>query len=168
MAAIKRLMPDRLDLGHHFSGCIGEAMYNYRDHLNNGKKDDGRYVMGYRLPIWQRPFVWTQGQSVKLLESLWLGIDIGTYTFNRSYDEDAYDNLLIDGQQRMKSIEDYINDAFPVFGYRWSEITDVDKRMFNGRHFHSFITQRNDDEYLRGYYNMMNFSGTAHKDTERA
>lgn len=169
MTEIKRLMPDRLDLGNHMASCVGRAMMQGEGHCEGRISNTGhRMVMGYRLPSWQRPFVWTQDQSVKLIESLWLGINIGTYTFNRSHKDDNYDDLLIDGQQRMKAIEDYINDAFPVFGYKWSEVTKVDKRSFNGRHFHCYVTQRDDDEYLRGYYNMMNFSGTAHTEGQRA
>ena len=164
-----RLMPDRLDLGSHMASCVGQAMFQQEEWINKGRpKRAGRMVMGYCLPTWQRPFVWSKEQSIKLIESLWLGVNIGTYTFNRSHTQGKYDDLLIDGQQRMKAIENYLNDDFKVFGYLWSELTIVDHRSFDGRHFHCYITQRDDDNYLRNYYNMMNFSGTAHIEEQRA
>lgn len=159
-----RVMPDRIDLGRGFESCIGEAMLHWRDFklLNHDT------VMGYIVPLWQRPLVWTSEQNIKLIESMWLGLPIGTYTFNRKWGS-KFDNLLIDGQQRMNAIQCYLSDEFSVFGYKWSETTKVDKRFFrSGVRFASYITETNDEEYLKGYYNMMNFGGTAHKESERA
>lgn len=164
---IKRLMPEKLELGHNFASCIGEAMLHMED--DDEPNPLGlRKVMGFFLPEWQRGLVWSEDQNIKLIESLWLGVSIGTYTFNRKWGSE-YNNLLIDGQQRLNAIERYLNDCFPVFGYRWSETTKFDKRRFRHTcHFHSFITESDDDAYLRSYYNMMNFGGTAHKESERA
>jgi hypothetical protein len=36
------------------------------------------------------------------------------------------------------------------------------------RHFSAYLTQSEDEAYLRGYYNMMNFGGTAHTEDQRA
>lgn len=164
-----RLMPDRLNLGQHMASCVGQAMHQQETWAEYGENPNGaRMVMGYKLPEWQRPFVWSEEQSVRLIESLWKGIDIGTYTFNRTHTTPEKDDLLIDGQQRMRSIELYLSDSFKVFGYLWSEITEVDRRSFDGRHFHCFITSSHDDQYLRDYYNMMNFSGTAHTKDQTA
>lgn len=129
-----------------------------------------RMVMGYALPPWQRGIVWTEEQQIRLLESAWRGLNIGTYTINRSPKyEGRFDNLLIDGQQRLYSLQRYFKDQFPVFGYRWSEVTEVDRRGFlMSRHFSSYITKTDNENYLREYYNMMNFGGTAHKESERA
>lgn len=161
----KRLMPDRLDLGQHMASCIGQPIFEWE-----GAKylTGGRHVMGYNLPTWQRPFVWTRAQSVRLIESIWLGLNIGTYTFNRSHENPQFDNLLIDGQQRLVSIQAYLSDEFEVFGHHWSELGRVEQRSFESRHFHCFITKSTDETYLRGYYDMMNFGGTAHDESQRA
>lgn len=124
--------------------------------------------MGYNLPKWQRGFVWSEGQSIKLIESIWLGLSIGTYTFNRSHNNPEFDNLLIDGQQRLKAIQDYMQGAFKVFGYKYSELGRPEQRGFESRHFHCFITNTTDEDYLKNYYNRMNFGGTTHKKRERA
>jgi len=165
-----RLMPEPMNLGQHMSSVVGQSIFEREKWVEAGAPQlSPRMVMGYRLPSWQRPFVWTEAQKIKLIESIWLGLNIGTYTFNRTRGEHEYDNLLIDGQQRMKAIEEYLTDGFKVFGYFWSETTPVDKRGFsNSRHFHCYITSSTDDAYLRSYYNMMNFGGTAHEEGQRA
>lgn len=139
------------------------------DRYGTGNPLGLRVVMGYFLPTWQRPLVWTEEQKVRLIESAWKGLSIGTYTYNRARLGSPYDNLLIDGQQRLHAIECYLNDEFPVFGYRWSEVTKVDRRVWEMTiHFRSYITETENETYLRDYYNLMNFGGTAHKETERA
>jgi hypothetical protein len=127
-----------------------------------------RTVMGYQLPVWQRPLVWTDVQNSAFVESLWKGIPCGTWTMNRFYDDPALDDLLIDGQQRMNALERYLDDQFPVAGYHWSEVTKVDGRFFDMIIFPSYITESADEEYLKSYYDLMNFGGTAHTADQRA
>ena len=163
-------MPKPLWLGNHVQSTVGQPILQWKRWIEAGSpKLSERMVMGYRLPKWQRGFVWTKSQKVKLIESIWLGLNIGTYTFNRSYDAPEYDDLLIDGQQRMKAIEEYVTDQFPVFGAVYSEISAEDsRRLLMTAHFSCYITETTDDEDLRDYYNTMNFGGTSHKESERA
>jgi hypothetical protein len=35
-------------------------------------------------------------------------------------------------------------------------------------HFHCYLTDSTDEDYLRSYYNLMNFGGIAHKPGEEA
>lgn len=162
-----RKMPPKLDLGNHMASTVGAAILNRE---SGPEREPGfRYVMGYKLPTWQRPFVWTTEQKIRLLESLWLGINVGTYTFNRTTRQGPLDNLLIDGQQRMKAIEEYLDDEFSVFGWKYSDLGPAERRRFAySTHFHCFITASEDEDYLRSYYNMMNFGGTAHEERDRA
>lgn len=164
---VARLMPNAMDLGRGFDSCIGEAIMHWQEQEEPNPLGL-RVVMGHFLPTWQRGLVWSKEQKVRLLESCWLGLPIGTYTFNRKYGS-KYDNLLIDGQQRLHAIECYLSDEFAVFGYKWSETTQADKRRF--RHsvkFGSYICETDDEQYLRNYYNMMNFGGTSHTEDQRA
>lgn len=161
----KRLMPAKLELGQHMASCIGQAIFEWE----SGKYlTGGRHVMGYNLPTWQRPFVWNRQQSIRLIESIWLGLNIGTYTFNRSHTNPMFDNLLIDGQQRLVSIQEYLSGELEVFGYRWTSLERAEQRSFESRHFHCFITNSTDEAYLRGYYDLMNFGGAAHDESQRA
>lgn len=163
----ERLMPNPRDLGRYFQSCIGEAILNYEE-FDISESRGLRSVMGFLLPEWQRGIVWTEDQNVRLIESIWLGIPIGSYTFNRAYGT-KYDNLLIDGQQRMNAIQKYLDGKLSVFGYTWDEVSVLDKRRFRNRsHFHCYITETTDEEYLKNYYNLMNFSGTPHNQSERA
>lgn len=156
-------MPQPVELGEYRATTIAHPLMNFR---NNGYLSES--VMGYILPVWQRGIVWDEARSIKFIESLWRGIPVGTFTYNQLYDS-PYDNMLIDGQQRMYSLQRYFEDRFPVFGCFYSETDIIDKRSFEmGTHFHCYVTKTNSEQYLRDYYNLMNFSGVAHKESERA
>jgi len=162
-----RLMPPKARLGSHYASTMGQPMMTRRksDYDLAGR----RSVMGFPLPSWQRPFVWIETQCVKFMESAWRGLYLGTYTYNQTYGNPEFDGILIDGQQRMTALQMYLDDAFPVFGYRWSEVTEVDRRFFEmGTIFASYVTDSTDEAWLRSYYDMMNFGGTAHTEEQRA
>lgn len=173
MSDLLRRMPDRVNLGQHCATAMASPMAQRRDYLEDryqtGNPLNLRVVMGYFLPTWQRGLVWTEAQKIAFIESAWKGLNLGTYTYNRAGLGSPYDNLLIDGQQRLHAIECYLNDEFPVLGWRWSEVTKVDRRFWEmTTGFASYITETEDEAFLRDYYNMTNFGGTAHKESERA
>lgn len=143
------MIPPRIKLGQHYNYTVGNF-------INRG--------FDFKLPDFQRPLVWTLEQKTRLIESLWVGIPIGTYTVNES-DNDIFDRLLIDGQQRINAIKGYVNNEFKVYDLFYSEVTD---RKFTNCQFPCYITQSDDIEYLKNYYNLMNFGGTAHKESDRA
>jgi hypothetical protein len=164
-----RLMPDPYNLGSHFNFSVGHAILRWEKNDPEDNPTGKRTVMGFPLPDWQRPLVWTEAQQIKFLESAWLGLPLGTYTYNQLWEPRHLDGLLIDGQQRLYSIERYLCDAFPVFGYKWSDVTEVDKRRFGiSVNFPAYVTKSADENYLRDYYNLMNYSGTAHTEDQRA
>lgn len=170
---VERMMPPRLDVGRSHQTPMMTPLHRYRCWVDEGRPADPhgrRVIMGYALPTWQRPLVWTQEQQVRFLESAWKGLNLGTFSYNRTRSSPhPLDDLLIDGQQRMWSLQQYLEDAFPVFGYRWSEITDADRRGFQvTRTFGCYETQSEDEDYLRSYYDLMNFGGVAHTEDQRA
>lgn len=167
----ERKMPDRVNLGEHVQSVMLSPMHQRDNWIKNGMPNPHnlRVVMGYYLPEWQRGLVWTDAQKIALIESAWRGLSIGTYTYNRVTMGHKFDDLLIDGQQRMNAIQDYLDDKFKVFGFLWSDVTETDRRVWGmSIHFNSYITATTDEQYLRDYYNMMNFGGVAHKESERA
>ncbi|AGR47710.2 hypothetical protein PHIM7_58 [Sinorhizobium phage phiM7] len=169
----KRLMPPRLNLGRSYATTMMGPISRYKEYLAGRSFSKNlfgyREVMGFFLPPWQRGSVWTEKQKIAFVESAWKGVNLGTYSYNTAEIGSPYDNLLIDGQQRMTALQDYVEDKFPVFGYRYSEVTIVDRRMFEMMTtFASYETETEDETYLREYYNMLNFGGTAHKEDERA
>jgi uncharacterized protein with ParB-like and HNH nuclease domain len=168
---IERRMPKRVDLGNHSNTVMSLVLMRKKmfDEGDVRNLHGYREILGFFLPAWQRGLVWSQAQQIALLESAWKGINIGTYTYNTAPIGHALDNLLIDGQQRMHALQCYFNDEFPVFGYKWSEVTEFDKRDFkNSVHFASYETRSEDEQYLRDYYNLTNFGGTQHEESMRA
>lgn len=167
-----KLMPPALRLGQRFSMPIGELIRHWREELttNEIENQGSRSVMGLKLPTWQRPIVWDEERQVRFVESVWLGLDLGTYSLNMIARPGAeFDKLLIDGQQRIFSLQRYFSDEFPIFGYRWSEVTEIDRReMEMSRIFARYETRSEDEQYLRDYYNRMNFGGVAHTEDQRA
>jgi hypothetical protein len=144
------MIPSIIKLGQHCNFTIERMLYD-------------KFV----IPNFQRPLVWTQEQKIKLIESIWLGIPIGTYTINEAY-QTPYDMIIIDGQQRINAIKEYISDTFKVYDMFYSELRDSYKKRFINAIFPRYTTQSDDIEYLKKYYNLMNFGGTAHKKSERA
>lgn len=167
-----RKMPSRIDLGRSFASTMAHPMNRWKEAAQKPEEFNPhglRTVMGFNLPRWQRGLVWTDKQKIAFIESAWKGIPLGTYSYNEVDIGSPLDNLLIDGQQRMSSLQDYLNDRFPVFGWHWSQVTDVDRRSFSMTVvFGSYVTASTDEEYLKGYYDLLNFGGTAHTDDQRA
>lgn len=170
--ATGRRMPKQFAAGQHGNTVMAGPMIE-RKHWLDGEVANPfgyRVVMGYFLPPWQRGLVWTVAQQVAFIESAWRGIGLGTYTINRTRAfQHPLDNLLIDGQQRMFAIQCYIEDRFPVFGWHWSEVTEVDRRYWEmSTTFASYTTDSEDEDFLRAYYDMMNFGGVSHTPDQRA
>jgi hypothetical protein len=166
-----RLMPERVDLGQQLETTMDMPMMKREQWLKDGQPNPHglRVVMGYYLPKWQRGLVWTEAQDIAFIQSAWRGLPLGTFSFNMVHDGSELDWILIDGQQRMHAIERYINDEFAVFGYRFSEVTEVDRRIWGMRiMFPSYRCHSKDEAFLRAYYDVMNFGGTPHAGERRA
>jgi len=148
------MIPTKVKLGQYYNYSLGE-LFAIDFYLKN--------------PNFQRPIVWTIEQKIKLIESLWLGIPIGTYSINILDDcEHEYHMLVIDGQKRIDAISEYRSGKFKVYDLLYSELSDCEKYRFKICKFPQYVTQSYDIEYLKNYYNLMNFGGTAHKEAERA
>lgn len=135
----------------------------------------GRRVLGYKLPTWQRPEVWTDDQCVRFIQSIWMGVGLGSFMVNMAYGgtSDDMHMVLLDGQQRLRAIERYWNDDFPVIGddgnaYFWSEIQENECAHFMRIPFPWIETSYKTDAQLREAYNRHNFGGTAHTEDQRA
>lgn len=137
------------------------------------------WLGGYILPPFQRKFVWTEAQQVRFIESAARGLPLGTWTYNDGMDFPATvvdgksylnrtDRWLVDGQQRITTLIRFFEDAFPVFGYRWSAIPAVEQRKFLLQGFTAYELRIDNEAELRRIYNLMNYTGTPHTDDERA
>ena len=63
-----------------------------------------------RVPRFQRRFVWTQAQSSKLIESFLLGLPVPPVFFYQDRDDSCL--LVVDGQQRLRSIVYFFSGLF--------------------------------------------------------
>ncbi len=130
-----------------------------------------RYAVGFPLPSWQRPLVWTRRQSARFIESAWLGLHLGTLVVNGVRHEGGRVNplsgLLVDGQQRLAAIAAYLDDRLEVFGYRWSELGRHEQARFERTVFMRSEVSMWQESELRDLYDRLNFGGTPHDPRER-
>jgi uncharacterized protein with ParB-like and HNH nuclease domain len=154
-------MPTEIMSGSAMSTCISFIAMERDLHseLADGERILGRFV----LPKFQRPAVWTMKQRIRLIESLWLGLPIASFVYNRSSQIDGKtDQWLIDGQQRITTILSYLNDEFEVFGSKWSDVDVVDRRGFNMKPFPCYELRLDDEAKLEDIYNRLAYGGTVH------
>lgn len=182
----KMRIPAVIDQGRDYQCAISALHAHYKEFLEL-KASGGelvtdtadRYVLGYPVPPFQRELVWTEQQEVAFIESVWLGLPIGTYNLHqmswsneskqtRGISAEKFSGWLIDGQQRLNTIERYWNDEFTVFGLLWSELERPDVIRFKNTKFPYFESSLWDEEEIRKLYNLMAFGGTNHKESERA
>ena len=131
-----------------------------KPHTASGQRVLGAFI----LPPFQRPSVWTPEQKVRLIESIWRGLPIGSYVVNDTNSWKPGTNnpqyWLIDGQQRWQAIIDYVADEFPVLGYSYSELSDPDRRYFDDWVFPCYRTRINDVAILQDLYERLAYGGT--------
>jgi hypothetical protein len=123
-----------------------------------------RTLCGFVIPDFQRGLVWSTAQQQALIASVWRGIPIGTYSLNFSTDDlpDDLTNIVIDGQQRLNALRAYWDDEFSYLGYKWSEVSELDQRVFSRGQFPQARTSSRKRAEVIEYYTAMNFGGTQH------
>ena len=120
------------------------------------EKDD------FFVPAFQRSFIWNMRQASRFVESLLMGLPVpGVFVFRES---DTNRHLIIDGQQRLKSLQFFFKGKFPgndkTFrlldvrepwnGNSYEDMGDFDKRRLDDSIIHTTIfrqeqPQNNDD-----------------------
>lgn len=125
---------------------------------------DGERRLGYFiLPPFQRPLVWTIEQKIRFIESAWMRLPLGVFIWNEAPGT-RFDMWLLDGQQRVSAILQYVSDGFPVFGHRFSELTEVDRRIWDlvvG--FPCLRTNLRSMVQARDVYDRLAYGGTPHE-----
>ena len=160
------------ELGASSSGMMMCEVFPSEDYTKATHPWATAFVGRFPLPDFQRPLCWTQAQSISFIESVYLGFDLGSYMVN-NYTSDGgycvnYSDVLIDGQQRINAVTEYIENKFEVFGAYWRELDRADRTRFK----HTTFTRKTitcfDEELLREAYNRLNFAGTKHTEDQRA
>jgi hypothetical protein len=122
-----------------------------------------RALGGYILPPFQRPPVWTDEQKVRLIESILDELPVPPYVANRDLEDGyLYDRWLLDGQQRITAILEFVEGKFAVRGLRFPEVSKGDQLWFLNRPFHCLETELRDEALLKEVYERLAYGGTPH------
>jgi len=160
-------MPDRLFNPSMLSYTMGHLIVRKDQPLSSLSRHQSNepLLLGYRLPPFQRPPVWSIEQKIRFLESAWQGYHLGCVVVNDQMHRNGdsrYDLWLIDGQQRLTAIRDYLDDVFPVFGAKYSELSERDHRRFYMITFAFAEIKESSLRRLEELYERMNYGGTPH------
>jgi hypothetical protein len=136
---------------------------------------DAVWLFDTIIPPFQRALVWDEARMIRLIESIICGISIGTIVVNdtssvtmKNGRNHPTDRWLIDGQQRLSALERYFDDAFAVYGTRWSKVPEIARRDFLSAPLPAIVVHMSDETALRTLYDRMNFGGVAHTPTQAA
>lgn len=140
------------------------------EHLRTSLTPDRELFPGERtlgnliIPPFQRNFVWTRDQQIKLVESIFLGLPIGGIVVNQSKDYfSEVSDLLLDGQQRLTSIYAFINDEFPVMDNYFSDLSLPDKRFFMQTTITKNISHFESLDLCEELYDRLAYGGSVHQ-----
>jgi len=166
--------------------CIEDIMRPREPQYEKLFKPGQEQLGHYYLAPFQRPAVWTEQQAARLIESIHLGISIGGIVVSdcgnvtravvdgqtvETFPDTA--DLIIDGQQRMRSLARYLANELTVFAgtpaeHRFDDLERVQKRRFMGTGIGITILEAMDMASLAELYDRLNFGGTPHTEDQRA
>lgn len=132
------------------------------------------------VPHFQRDFVWTMPEASRLVESMLLGLPVPGIFLAREADTNKL--LVIDGQQRLKSLQFFCNGYFApdpasatkrVFkltkvqaqyeGKTYEGLSDADRRQLEGSIIHATIVKQDapvqDDTSIYQIFERLNTGG---------
>lgn len=128
------------------------------------------------IPSFQRKYVWSQSQASRLIESFLLGLPVpGIFLFK---DSESDNLLVIDGQQRLKSVASFFKGKFPltnrVFtlqkirepwnGLSFEELSEKDKSQLKNSVLRATVIQQldpDDDTSIFHIFERLNTGGTS-------
>ncbi|MDE2742669.1 MAG: DUF262 domain-containing protein [Gemmatimonadota bacterium] len=136
--------------------------------------DDGDIV----IPEWQRSFIWTLRTASSFIESLLLGLPVpGVFLGKDPASRKLY---VIDGQQRLKTLQYFYNSKFPKTdgshqnfvlqnvsdrfeGLCFSSLDDADRRDLNNSLIHATVVRQDtppgDDTSMYQIFSRLNTGG---------
>ena len=156
-----RIMPERLVIGTSGNASIRSIISdctNSRRPLLPGE----RYLGAYIVPDFQRALVWTLDQKVRLIESIYMGLPIGSIVWNQSVAGIETDGWLLDGQQRVTTICQWMDGEFEVRGWRFTDLPDVERRHFERMTVPIVETSLKTRAECEDVYDRLVYGGTPH------
>ena len=125
-----------------------------------------RFVMGMPVATWARGLEWNLGQKSRFISAVWSGGDLGSYLTNDWYEPlsagralTENSEILIDGQQRLHSLEEYLLDRLAVPDAQGqprirSELGNGDRKRFLSTIFTHARVSSGDEVALRRTYDL--------------
>ncbi len=156
-----RLMPERWFYGETMHWLVSGVARNHSGFgraLAPGERSLGAFI----LPPFQRPPVWTTAQKAKLIESIYMGLPIGAIVYNQTATVGPCDRWLLDGQQRITSIVEYIAGTLPVRGWLYPNLPERERRHFDRMGIAVIETRISEEHDCRDIYERLAYGGTAH------
>lgn len=107
-----------------------------------------------KLPTFQREFVWSRPQASRFIESLLLGLPVPAIFLSK--EPASQELLVIDGQQRLKSLLHFYEGVFrgkefslqgvntEFEGYTYKALADQDRRRLDDAIIHAIIVRQED------------------------
>ncbi|WP_095181560.1 hypothetical protein [Pseudomonas sp. Irchel 3F6] len=126
----------------------------------------GRFVMGMPVPTWARGLEWNLSQKARFITAVWSGTDLGSYLTNDWYGPESgsralaeNSEILIDGQQRLHSLEEYLLDRLAIPDAQgqpriWSELGNGERKRFLSTIFTHVRVSSGDEVALRRTYDL--------------
>jgi hypothetical protein len=152
-------MPERMFYGETYNLYINSFLIPMTARaLNAGE----RYIGPFILPPFQRDLVWAISQKEKLIKSIYTGKPIGAIVHNCTEKSSITDGWLLDGQQRTTAILDYVNGEFPVNGWLYTCLPEIEKAHFLRMSMSFIKTSINCPEKCREIYEDLIYGGTPH------
>lgn len=173
---IRTVIPKAVGL-EHLSASIQWLVDTRKWDLPFNRDTKERKVFGFNLPAFQRDNNrWSIDQKTEYIDTLWRGWPCGSIMWSTimvSRDQKRthpHSGLLIDGQQRMTAIYEYMTDCFPMYGLYFSQLSLSDKQSFLDTRLELYGLPPKVFSYqtMAIIYDRYNYGGTVHDETERA
>ena len=126
------------------------------------------------VPHYQRNYVWKKEEKSRFIESVFLGVPIMPFLVSVSGDDAELE--IIDGSQRIRTLEEYCRDGFKLTGLKkltklngttFSELTESRRNKFLLRDFRfHVVTDKADLEIRSDIFNRVNTSANKLKPSE--
>lgn len=156
-----RIMPERRFYGEVMYWLIRSVVTDYSGNIRRLARGE-RYLGAFIVPPFQRPPVWTEEQKVRLIESLFMGLPVGAIVYNQVEYDSPCDRWLLDGQQRVTAITEFMRGEFRVNGWRYPDLPNMEQRHLERIGIGVIETRIRGEAECRDIYDRLAYGGTPH------